>query len=419
MENKHTRIFIATIGTFLEWAEFTYYAYISTEIAVLFFPNLNTHLALIATFSVFAFGYFFRPLGGILFGYVGDTFGRRLALQSSMMLMGVSSIAMGCLPTYTQIGIAAPILLLVCRSIQSLAVSGEFNGSAIYLIEHDPKKPCLAGSWTAFSAAFGMMFGSLMSALIHLPAMPAWAWRSPFLLGALSCFCALYFRKHLSESPAYLSIHQQKRLNPLSNLLKNHWLPMIKAIFLIASIGVWLYIMSVYYTSHLAQYSTLSTTQARLAITFGQGLVVLFIAIIARFADHFDEKYIFTLGLKGFFIAAPLAYIVPASNSFSLILLAQIAYALCDALVSVPLFKIINDMFPVQVRYSGISIAWGVSMALFGGTAPLVAKYLQHVFNNPVAPAFYIMLTAGIALLVLPKENNDTLNAPIIGLDAV
>ena len=403
---KNNRVFVATIGTFLEWAEFSYYAYIASLMATLFFPNLNPHMALVATFSVFALGYIFRPMGSLFFGYIGDKYGRRLALQSSIMLMGVSSVLIGCLPTYQSIGITAPILLWLFRSIQGFAVSGEFNGSAIYLIEHDPKKPCRAGSWTGFASALGMMVGSFMAILIYLPNMPEWAWRVPFLLGAVSCFCALYFRKNLSESPEFVRVKTEKLSNPLSLLFKHYKAPLAKAILLVAAIGIYIYTMNVYYASHLVQYTSLAASDTRLIITIGQGLVVVFIAIIALFADRFDAKQIMALGLQGFFIVAPLAYFVPQTGSFTLIVLAQLGYALCNALVGVPIFKILNDMFPAQIRYSGVSIAWGCSMAIFGGTAPLIDHYLQYLLHTPTAPVLYILFATSIALLVLQSEKS-------------
>ncbi|MDI9817803.1 MULTISPECIES: MFS transporter [unclassified Legionella] len=404
MENKKKRVFVATVGTFLEWAEFTYYAYIANVIAALFFPEFASHLALIATFSVFALGYCFRPLGSLFFGYLGDKMGRRAALQSSIMLMGVSSLLIGCLPTYESIGILAPILLALLRCIQGFAVSGEFNGSAIYLIEHDSERPCQAGSWTGFASALGMMFGGLMSTLIYLPGMPDWSWRIPFLLGGLSCFCAMYLRKNLTESPAYLEINRANAANPLKTLFKNHKIQMVKAAVLVSALGIYIYIMNVYYASHLVKYTTLSGAQTKLIVTVGQGLVVVFIALIGTIADKVNEKYIIKAGFVGYFIVAPLVYIVPQTNSFLLILLSQIPYALCNALVGAPIFKLLNDFFPTRIRYSGVSVAWGGSMAIFGGTAPLIANYLQYSLKLPIAPVFYILLLAFAALLVLKYE---------------
>jgi MHS family proline/betaine transporter-like MFS transporter len=401
MDNKNKRIVTATVGTFLEWAEFTYYAYIANVIAALFFPNLGTNLGLIAAFSVFALGYFFRPLGSVFFGYLGDKLGRCIALQASIMLMGISSLLIGCLPTYTHIGILAPILLMLLRCIQGFAVSGEFNGSAIYLIEHDQDKPCRAGSWTGFASALGMMFGGLMSALIYIPYMPSWAWRIPFLLGTLSCFCAFYFRFSLSESPEFLKIEQRNKANPLKILFKNYKKEMLKAALLVAALGIYIYIMNVYYATHLTKYTTLQPADTKLIVTLAQGFVVLFIFLIGLFVDRLNEQNIMKLGLLGYFISAPLAFLIPLTNSFILISLSQIPYALCNALVGVPIFKLLNDRFPTPIRYSGVSISWGVSMAIFGGTAPLIASYLDYLFASSIAPIFYIVLSAVVALFVL------------------
>lgn len=177
MNSSRQRVIVASMGTFLEWAEFTYYAYIAAEIANLFFPSLDKRAGLLASLTVFALGYLMRPAGAIYFGYIGDKFGRRSALQSSILLMGLASMAIGLLPTYSQIGLLAPLLLTLFRCLQGFAVSGEFNGSAIYLIEHANNKPCRAGSWTGLAAALGMMFGSLMAIIISLPLMPSWSWR--------------------------------------------------------------------------------------------------------------------------------------------------------------------------------------------------------------------------------------------------
>lgn len=406
MQNKKKRVFVATAGTFLEWAEFTYYAYIANVIAALFFPKLGNHLAMIATFSVFALGYFFRPLGALFFGYLGDRLGRRIALQSSIMLMGISSLLIGCLPVYERIGILAPVLLVLLRCVQGFAVSGEFNGSAIYLIEHDSEKPCQAGSWTGFASALGMMFGGLMSTLIYLPSMPGWAWRIPFLFGALSCFCAMYLRKNLSESPVYLTMGGGKSSNPLKSMFKDYKKQLVKAALLVAALGIYIYIMNVYYASHLAKYTTLPGAETKFIVTVGQGLVVLFIVLTGLIADQVNEKNLIRIGLAGYFIAAPLAYLVPQTNSFILILSVQIPYALCNALVGAPIFKLLNDFFPTRIRYSGVSVAWGVSMAIFGGTAPLVANYLQYSLKSPIAPVFYILISAFVALLVLQSEKS-------------
>ncbi|HAU1272606.1 TPA: MFS transporter, partial [Legionella pneumophila] len=150
----------------------------------------------------------------------------------------------------------------------------------------------------------------------------------------------------------------------------------------------------------------LSEAQTKFVVTLGQGLVVLFIVLTGMYADQTDERHIIKIGLWGYFIAAPIAYLTPQTNSLVLILLSQIPYALCNALVGTPIFKLLNDFFPTQIRYSGVSIAWGISMAIFGGTAPLVANYLQYSFKLATAPIFYILLSASVALLVLHDKRS-------------
>lgn len=398
------RIAVASFGTFLEWTEFTYYAYIASKIAHLFFPGLNKDLAVIAAFAVFAIAYIFRPLGALFFGFIGDKYGRKPALQVSISLMGLSALLVACLPVYNQIGISAPLLLLLLRSLQGFAVSGEFNGSAIYLMEHDKNRPCYAGSWTSFSAASGMMFGSLLSALIELPMMPEWAWRLPFLLGALSCVMGFLLRTNFSESPQYLNREQHKANKPLSLLFKSYKYELVQCILLVAGLAAYLYTMNIYYGTHLSLYSNLSESRAKFIVTFGQTLVMCCIFFFAPRIDAYNTQKIMRYGLTGFMFTAPLCYLLPQTNSFGLILLGQIPYALCNTLLSFTIFKIIHDLFPVEVRYTGVSLGWSISMAFFGGTAPLIAHYLQESLGFAAAPALYVMLAASLSLFTLEAK---------------
>jgi MFS transporter, MHS family, proline/betaine transporter len=200
MLNKQAKlIFVSVIGTFLEWTEYCLYGYLAAKISVLFFPQFDARVGLLATFGIFAAGYFARPLGGILFGHIGDTRGRKQALMVSMALMGVATVSIGLLPTYAEWGLFAPLLLLLCRILQGLAVSGEFNGAAIFLIEHaQPGYKNRAGSWVGAAAAAGMVFGALLVALVSYDGLPTWVWRIPFLIGALSCFVFAFDYRRVS-----------------------------------------------------------------------------------------------------------------------------------------------------------------------------------------------------------------------------
>ena len=398
---KHKRILIATAGTFLEWTEFSYYAYLSSMISRLFFSLLNPFLGLMAAFSVFAIGYIFRPLGSIFFGHVGDKYGRRKALQQSIFLMGISSLGLAVIPTYSHAGIYAPLLLIFFRCLQGFAVAGEFNGSAIYLIEHDEHRPCLASSWTAFAAASGMMAGSFMAYLVQLSFMPEWAWRLPFLLGASACFFARLLRGAFPESPEFINQDRADRSAPLKILFSKHRTLFYQSILIVSALGVYLYTMNIYYANHLSRYSTLTQNQIRLVISTAQLMVTIFIPLIALTADRFNTKNLLISGLLSAFISVPLLYVYSSSLSFSAILFLQIPYALTNVLISIPLFNFLNQIFPTSIRYSGISISWSISMALFGGTAPLVAGFLQQKTGLASSPAVYVLIMIIVSLIIV------------------
>lgn len=412
--NQSKNIFIiANIGTLLEWEEFTFYAYIASHIAKLFFPYANPHTGMIAAFSIFAIGYLTRPLGGIIFGHIGDKFGRRTALQWSIFLMGISAVGIGFLPTYATAGIYAPILLLLCRCIQGIAVSGEYNGSAIFLVEHAKKRPCLAGSWTGWTAAVGMMLGGLAAALISLPGMPLWAWRVPFLLGAVMCACGIYLRRHVQETPDFLALLRRGSISnsPLIEVLAQHRRHLILTAALGSALGIYIYLGNVYYATFLVQASGLTELQTKLIATIGEAFVILFFPICAIMADRHGSVKIIKLGLTLSLFIAPLLYLLPSTHSFFFISAGQILYAVPDAMIGAPVFKFLNDLFPSRVRCSAISFAWNLGMAIFAGTAPIVAVTIQGWTGSEMTPSFYMMLacTATLAILILIKSHTRVL----------
>ena len=289
MRQLKSIIFIANVGTLLEWAEFTFYAYIADHIAKLFFPQIDPQAGMVATFSVFAIGYLMRPLGAVIFGHMGDKLGRRIALQRSISLMGISSLGLGLLPTYAIAGVYAPILLLLCRCAQGIAVAGEYNGSAIFLIEHAKRRPYLAGSWTGWTAAVGMMSGGLAAALISLPGMPSWAWRIPFLLGAVMCVCGFYLRHRTQETPDFLLLMRREKISkwPFMEAITRHRGHLILTAALAAALGIYIYLGNVYYVTFLAQSSSLSEVQTKIIAALGEAFVIIFFPIGAIIADQY------------------------------------------------------------------------------------------------------------------------------------
>lgn len=407
MNNTTKRVAAATIGTILEWAEYSFYGYLAVKISGLFFPKEDPVVALISAFGIFAAGFLMRPLGGIFFGHMGDRIGRKKTLVFSIYLMAFATIGIGLLPTYEQIGILAPVLLLLLRLVQGLAVAGEFNGASIFLIEHaNPKTAYLSGSWSGTASAAGMLLGALMALIVTLPQMPPWAWRIPFFLGFLGCLAALYLRKNVSETPEFVKAQSQNKLvkAPIITAFKQHKLSMLQVGSLAAFIGVWIYLCNLYYKAFLIQAVGISAQEAGWLTTFGQCLVVIFFPMMGALADKIGGEKIMWVGLIGAIISAPFIFWAGMTQTVFLIGIGQALYAFCNAAVGAPMFKYLFDRFPTAVRYSGTSFAWSLSVALFGGTAPMLAQYWVGTLHWLYAPPLYIALVSVLALGVLKKS---------------
>lgn len=391
-----------SIGTLVEWAEFTFYAYMSHKFAILFFPMFDTNIAILISFTTFAVSYLARPLGGVLFGHIGDKYGRNTAFSLSIFLMAMTTLCMGILPTYATIGFTASILLIILRFLQGIAVSGEFTGAAVYLIESDSsKKPYLSSSWISTSSAAGMLVGSFASLIVSLPSMPAWSWRVPFCIGFFACLLGLYVRKKLPETTAYNNLicsHKLEKI-PLFSALKNHKIQILQTMSLAAFVGIYIYICNIWWTTYVVEQNYFSNSEAKFLTTIGQGCVVMLTPLMAILAERYGGKLIMKIGLVGAIFFAPLFFLISSTQVFYLALFFQIIYALCDAMVTAPMFRFLSSIFPASIRYSGQAFGWSVSAAVFGGTAPLLA---QCMFLNGLGflPSLYVSLSAIAALFM-------------------
>lgn len=404
MNQPKKLVVVACIGTILEWAEFTFYAYIAAMISTLFFPNMNHQMGIVAAFVIFAIGYLMRPLGAILFGHLGDRLGRRTALQASIMLMGVSAVCIGLLPTYQTIGSLAPVLLLFFRCLQGLAVSGEYNGSSIFLMEHEKGSHLyLAASWTGWAASIGMMLGSVAALIVSLPGVADWAWRTPFLSGAFICLCGYFIRRKFAETPEFLDLLPSQAIKrfPLSDVLRKHYKSFFATSMLAAVLGIYIYVANVFYTTHLISVAEFQPYQAKLIVSVGALLTVLLFPWVAKLADHRGGREVMYIGLCLVILVGPALYGVSMMHSVALAVLVQIPSALAGTMLFAPAYRMVNELFPVSIRYTGVSFSWNLSMAVFGGTAPLVSTWLQSWTKMSVAPAAYIMLAAGVGFFVL------------------
>lgn len=400
VQNPAKIILVSSIGTLIEWAEYAFYGYMAVQMAKLFFPHEDPRIGMLSALGVFAAGFIMRPLGAIVLGHIADKNGRKKALLYSMILMGLATFGIGILPTYQSIGLLAPLLLLICRLLQGFAVSSEALGAAVFLIEHDNKNPILAGSWPGLAAALGATFGGLAAIWVAHSELN-WAWRVPFIAGAVSCFIGLYLRQKIAESPLFLEIYTHKKIikMPLFSLLKGYGSSLLKCAVMGILVATIVYVCNLYYSTYLITISKMPQGNALIVTTIGELLVVLFFPLGALFAARWGVQYAIRLGLILFIFFAPGIFMLAKTGNFYLALTGQFIYAVLDALITAPMFKWLYDLFPTNIRVTGITVSWNVAVALLGGTSPLIVQHLVNAWNWDTAPGFYISVCSLIVLL--------------------
>lgn len=392
-------IIAGSIGTLVEWAEFTFYGYLVAQFSHLFFPMLVPELAILAAFGGFAVSYLARPLGSLIFGHIGDKHGRRKALSYSILLMGLVTLGIGVLPTYSAIGLYAPLLLLILRFLQGLSVGGEL-GAAVFIIEHDAQKPYLSSSWVSTASGAGMLVGGIAAVIISLPNMPTWAWRIPFCLGAGACSIGFYIRQHLSETTAYKNLVSTHGVVPFPSktVFSQYKKPLLKTAAIGIFVALYIYIYNIWWITYVTKANYFTPLTARILANLGQACVVILTPLLALTAERYQGKRVMVNGLLGSLLIGPCLFLASIHQSFYGVLVVNVFYAVFLAAVTATMFKYFADIFPAAVRYSGQTLGWNIGVAVFGGSAPLVAQILND-YHLTAAIILYVTLSSLLALL--------------------
>lgn len=399
------QILTTSLGNTLEWFDFGLFIYFAPLMGEKFFPTHSPATATLAALSVFAAGFICRPLGGILFGHAGDTQGRAKTLRLSILVITISTLLIGILPTYQQAGVIAPILFTLLRLAQGISVGGEYSGVIIYLAETSPtKKRGLITSFAALGANLGFLSATVvlmtLNATLSKQALSDWGWRLPFLFIGVPGTIILYYRFKLAETPTFSFLKKSHHLakRPFLTALRFAPTQLLKIFGLTSMSSTLYYIFFGYMTTYLTLYLGIEN---RIALMMQSFLLVAMLFIVPFFGfcgDWVGRKQMLMLtAIATILLALPCFYLLQYKTIPMILFALSLATLLSSADQGNILAAVVENC-PANVRYSGIAFSFNSGVALFGGTAPLVVTLLTQNVST-IAPAYYLIVMASITLM--------------------
>ncbi|MDB5789746.1 MFS transporter [Caballeronia mineralivorans] len=404
LSKKHV-IAATTVGTALEFYDFTIYSFFAIQIGQLFFPGASPVNQFLLSIGVFGVGFVVRPLGGIVIGAYADRVGRKKAMVLTIMLMALSCAMIACAPPYAVAGMVAPFIVLAARLIQGFAAGGEFGPGTTLLVEYatDQTRAFFA-SWNFAATALGLALGALVATLVNV-ALPKqavldWGWRLPFLLGIVAAPAGMLIRRRLEETLVDRAPGAPRPQGALKAALTTHLKLTILGTFAELGGSVSVYITAFFLPSHAVRALHLSPTAA---VTSGVvSSLVLFVAapVAGRLADRFTRKRVLVISRVIMLLAVyPAFAFLGAHPSMTALCIVSGLLAVFVAGQIVPVLVMIPELFPKHVRATGIALTYVVSASFFGGFSPFIASWLVAQTGNPLAPAWYVAAACAISLM--------------------
>ncbi|GLP76699.1 MFS transporter [Mycobacterium antarcticum] len=399
-------IIAAAIGNFITWFDFAAYGFLAVILGDIFFPSENPATSLLATFAAFGVAFLMNPIGGFVFGRLGDKLGRKRILATSIILMSVSTFAVGLLPGYAAIGLAAPVLLVALRIVQGFAAGGEPGGAATFLVESAPRGRRArtvsfwhCSSYLANAAASVLVLG--LDAALSDAAMFSWGWRIPFLIAGPLGLVGLYLRLKLSDTAEFERLQETGEISatPIKDAFATSRRQILQVIGCIAFQAAAFYFIFVYMQTYLQSEAGFSFGMASLSTVVCLCSAAVSIFAFARLSDRFGRKPVIVAGaVSGTAVVVP-AFLAFGTANTVLIVVAQAAMGICLAMFMSASGAAMVEIFPSRVRYAGFSIGFNVSVAIFGGTAPYASTWLISATGSPVAPSIILVATGLVAIV--------------------
>ncbi|MBB3226720.1 MHS family proline/betaine transporter-like MFS transporter [Luteibacter sp. Sphag1AF] len=402
----------AALGNAMEWFDFGVYGYIAVTLGHVFFPGSSPTAQIIATFATFTVAFLVRPIGGAVFGPLGDRYGRQKVLAATMIMMAAGTFAIGLIPSYATIGLWAPALLLLARLLQGFSTGGEYGGAATFIAEYstDARRGQM-GSWLEFGTLGGYIAGAgvvtALTALLSKQAMLDWGWRVPFLIAGPLGLLGLYMRMKLEETPAFKAHAEAMEANDntqrigFREMVAVHGRQLLKCIGLVLVFNVTDYMLLTYMPSYLTVTLGYSEAKGLLLILIVMMVMMPLNVVGGFFSDRLGRKpMIIGACIAMFALAIPCMLLIRTGND-ALIFLGLMGLGVALVCFTSTMPSTLPALFYTPVRYSALSIAFNVSVSLFGGTTPLVTAWLVERTGDPMVPAYYLMGAALIGILTM------------------
>ncbi|MVO83466.1 MFS transporter [Streptomyces sp. p1417] len=456
----------AALGNTMEWFDFGVYAYLAGTLGKVFFPSSSPGAQVVSTFATFAAAFVVRPLGGLVFGPLGDRIGRQRVLAATMIMMAASTFAVGFLPSYASIGFAAPLLLLLCRLVQGFSTGGEYAGATTYIAEYAPdQRRGFLGSWLDFGTFVGYSLGSGLVTVLTLTlgsdGLESWGWRIPFFIAGPLGIIGLYMRLKLEETPAFkqevasaaeassaaassaaagrgdggergggeqggnkqggdeqggdpVEEARQSGKGRLKEIFTRHWQAVLICMGLVLLYNVTNYMVTSYLPTFMTVTLGESDTTAQLLVLGTMLLVALAITTVGRGSDRWGRRPMFMGGSIAMIILAVPAFLLIREGgilfpAFGCVILGLLLVCFAGTAAAT-----LPALFPTRLRYGALSIAFNISVSLFGGTTPLFASFLVEQTGNTLIPGYYLVV-AGVIGLVSTFFLHETAGQPLRG----
>ncbi|MGN6015755.1 MFS transporter [Staphylococcus aureus] len=408
---KAKKTVVATgIGNAMEWFDFGVYAYTTAYIGANFFsPVENADIRQMLTFAALAIAFLLRPIGGVVFGIIGDKYGRKVVLTSTIILMAFSTLTIGLLPSYDQIGLWAPILLLLARVLQGFSTGGEYAGAMTYVAESSPdKRRNSLGSGLEIGTLSGYIAASIMIAVLTFfltdEQMASFGWRIPFLLGLFLGLFGLYLRRKLEESPVFendvATQPERDNINFLQ-IIRFYYKDIFVCFVAVVFFNVTNYMVTAYLPTYLEQVIKLDATTTSVLITCVMAIMIPLALMFGKLADKIGEKKVFLIGTGGLTLFSIIAFMLLHSQSFVVIVIGICILGFFLSTYEATMPGSLPTMFYSHIRYRTLSVTFNISVSIFGGTTPLVATWLVTKTGDPLAPAYYLTAISVIGFLVI------------------